>query len=728
MTAVESRHTVGPAADAAIHWEQDSQGIVVLTLDDPKHRANTMNAAFVSSLVAVVDRLYAEKATITGVILTSAKKTFFAGGDLDEILAVGPDQAQQMFDHTTLIKGQLRRLETLGKPVVAALNGSALGGGLELALACHHRIALDSPQLKVGLPEVTLGLLAGGGGVVRTVRLLGVKEALTKVLLDGKPMSAAQAVDVGIVDELASDEQDLLPKARAWITGNPDAMQPWDRKGFRIPGGDATDTAAVLTAQVRGTIRGANYPAPRAVLAAAAESARVDIDTALRLETRYFVELVTGDIAKNLIGATFIDPQQIRARAARPEVQQVPTVTRLGVIGAGMMGAGIAYVAAAAGINVVLSDLSVETADNGKNYSRRLVAKAVSRGTITRDGADALLDRISVTAELADLAGADAVIEAVFEDPHVKGITLADAEKHLGGGLLASNTSTLPITGLADSVTRPDNFIGMHFFSPVDKMPLLELVVGEKTSDEAIAKAIKLSLQLGKTPIVVNDSRGFFTSRVIEKANDEAMTMLAEGIPAASIEQAGRRAGYPAPPLQLLDELTLTLPRKARQETRAAFEADGGVWGEDPAGGVLDRMIDDFGRGGRLAGAGFYDYEDGRRVGLWPGLAEHFGRPGHTAPFEDLVERPLFIESIETIKCLDEGVLRSIADANVGSIIGIGYPRWTGGVLRYINSYPGGMGAFVARARQLAERYGPRFTPPASLVDRSERNEPYGDD
>jgi 3-hydroxyacyl-CoA dehydrogenase/enoyl-CoA hydratase/3-hydroxybutyryl-CoA epimerase len=394
-----------------------------------------------------------------------------------------------------------------------------------------------------------------------------------------------------------------------------------------------------------------------------------------------------------------------------------------------MMGAGIAHVCAKAGIEVILKDVSLEAAERGKAYSRKLVAKAVDQRRLAREDADAVLARISPTADAADVAGADLVIEAVFEDPQVKADVFREIEPHLAdGALMASNTSTLPITDLADGVARPDDFIGLHFFSPVDKMPLLEVIKGEQTSKETLSRALDLARQIAKTPIVVNDSRGFFTSRVIMAFLHEGIAMLGEGIPAPTIEQAASQAGYPAPVLQLCDELSLSLMRKIREETRVAAEAEGSNWTEHPAHPVIDRMVDELDRPGRVAGGGFYDYEDGRRTRLWPGLRQAFGGDNLELPLTDLEERMLFAETLEAVKCLDEGVIEAVADANIGSILGIGFPGWTGGVLQYANGYGGGVAGFTARARDLAERYGERFEPPVSLVAKAERDETYGDE
>ncbi|MFJ3444383.1 3-hydroxyacyl-CoA dehydrogenase NAD-binding domain-containing protein [Streptomyces sp. NPDC086081] len=722
------------STESTIRWEQDRTGLVTLVLDDPNQSANTMNQAFRDSLTAVADRLEAERDSVRGVIITSAKKTFFAGGDLRDLIRVTPETAQELFDGGMAVKRNLRRIETLGKPVVAALNGAALGGGYEIALACHHRVALDAPGSKIGCPEVTLGLLPGGGGVVRTVRLLGIADALLKVLLQGTQYSPRRALDNGLVDEIADTHEELLAKARAFIDAHPESQQPWDRPGYKIPGGTPAHPGfaahlPAFPATLRKQTKGAPYPAPRNILAAAVEGAQVDFETAQVIEARYFVELATGQTSKNMIQAFFFDLQAVNSGANRPQGVEPRKVSRVAVLGAGMMGAGIAYSCARAGIDVVLKDVSLEAAVKGKGYSEKLCAKAVAEGRTTREKADALLARITPTAEVQDLAGCDAVIEAVFEDTSVKHKVFQEIEHAVApDALLCSNTSTLPITALAEGVERQGDFIGLHFFSPVDKMPLVEIIKGERTGEEALARAFDLVRQINKTPIVVNDSRGFFTSRVIGHFLDEGVAMVGEGIEPASVEQAAAQAGYPAKVLSLMDELTLTLPRRIRAETRRAVEESGGTWTPHPAEAVIDRLVEEFGRTGRSGGAGFYDYdEDGRRAGLWPGLREHFTKPGHRIPFEDMQERMLFSEALDTVRLLEEGVLTSVADANIGSIFGIGFPGWTGGVLQYINGYRGGLPGFVARARELAERYGDRFAPPALLVEKAEKGERFSD-
>jgi 3-hydroxyacyl-CoA dehydrogenase/enoyl-CoA hydratase/3-hydroxybutyryl-CoA epimerase len=709
-------------AENTIQWDKDADGIVTLTMDDPTGSANVMNEHYQESMHNAVERLVAEKDSVTGVVITSAKKTFFAGGDLKGMIKLGPEDAGEAFGMVEGVKRDLRALETLGVPVVAAINGAALGGGLEIALATHHRIIADVPGAVVGFPEVTLGLLPGGGGVARSVRMLGIQNAFVSVLSSGTRFKPAQAKDTGLVDEILPTVDELVPAAKAWIKANPEShVQPWDAKGYKMPGGTPStpSLAAILPSfpsLLRQQTKGAPMPAPRAILAAAVEGAQVDFDTASRIESRYFTSLVTGQVAKNMIQAFFFDMQFINSGGSRPEGIAKQEIRRIGVLGAGMMGAGIAYVSAKAGFDVVLKDVSIEAAEKGKGYSEKLEAKALERGKTTKEKSDALLARIKPTADAADFKGVDFVIEAVFESVELKHKVFQEIEDVVEpNALLGSNTSTLPITGLAAGVKRQEDFIGIHFFSPVDKMPLVEIIKGEKTSDEALARVFDYTLAIGKAPIVVNDSRGFFTSRVIGTFVNEALAMLGEGVAPASIEHAGSQAGYPAPPLQLSDELNLELMQKIAIASRKGIEDAGGTYEAHPAEDVVNKMID-LGRPSRLKGAGFYEYVDGKRTQLWPGLKETFNSGSSTPPLQDMIDRMLFAEALETQKCIDEGVLTTTADANIGSILGIGFPPWTGGSAQYVAGYPGGKAGFVARAKELAAKYGERFNPPASLL------------
>ncbi len=724
--------TLSTLTTDTIRIEAGDDGVVVLTLDDPTQPVNTMRAGFVADFDRVVRALQADRETLRGVIITSAKSTFFAGGDLRELIQATPDDAEDVATSTAANQAALRALETLGVPVVAVLNGTALGGGLEIALACHRRVAIDNPKAVFGLPEVTLGLLPGAGGVVRTVRMLGIVNALMNVLLQGQRHRLAKAVELGLIDEVAPDADAALVAARAFIADNPEAVQPWDAPKHKIPGGApkhpmfATNSPAI-PANLKKQLKGAHYQAPHHIMCAAIEGAGVPVERAFEIETRYFVDLVCNSPqAKNMTQAFFFDLQAIEKGGSRPEGYEPWRATRVAVLGAGMMGAGIAYQCAKSGIEVVLKDVSLEAATRGKAYSEKLVAKGVSRGKVSQDKGQALLDRITPSADVADLAGCDLMIEAVFESTELKHRVFAEVEGVLADdALLCSNTSTLPITELATGVTRPEDFVGLHFFSPVDKMPLVEIIRGERTSDAAIARAVDVVQQIKKTPIVVNDSRGFFTSRVIGTFLNEAVAMLGEGVHPVTIERAGEQAGYPAPPLQLMDELTLTLPRKIEAEYRAAAEREGLAYQPHPAFAILDAMVEQHGREGRSGGAGFYDYaEDGTRQRLWSGLLEHVTSGEADLPLVDLVERMLFAEALETVKCFDEGVIETFADANIGSIFGIGFPAWTGGVAQYVDQYPGGTTGFVARCKELADRYGERFVPPASLVAKAEAGEP----
>ena len=715
--------------ESTIRWEKGADNIVTLTLDDPQQSANTMNDRYTKSMHDTVERLEKEKADIAGVIITSAKKTFFAGGDLRDLIKVKPENAQEMADGGKLLKGDLRKLETLGIPVVCALNGTALGGGLEIALSCHRRVALNNPKAQFGLPEVSLGLLPGAGGIVRTVRMLGIQNALMNVLMQGQRMKVDKALKVGIIDEVVDSEEEMIAKAKEFILANPKCQQPWDEKGYKIPGGTPSvpkfaANLPAFPANLRKQLKGANYPAPKNIMAAAVESTQVDVDNAFLIEERYFIDLVTGQIAKNMINAFFFNLQAINGGASRPKDVPKFTAKKVGVLGAGMMGAGIAYVTAMTGSEVVLKDISVENAEKGKDYSRKLLDKAISRGKMTEEKKEQVLSLITATADAKDLEGVDFVIEAVFESTELKHKVFQEIEDVvLPDAVLGSNTSSLPITGLAKGVKKQDNFIGIHFFSPVDKMPLVEIICGKDTSPEVLAKTYDYCLQIRKTPIVVNDARGFFTTRVIGTFANEGIAMLGEGVSAASVEQAAQQAGYPVGTLKLIDEINMGTALKISKAAEDDAKRDGTPPPpHHPAGDVMKKMVEELDRPGKLQGKGFYDYPEGGKAKLWPGLKDAFG-DSTEIPMEDMKERMLFIEAMEAVKCFEEGVIESVADANIGSIFGIGFPGWTGGVIQYINQYEGGLKGFVTRAQELAAKYGDRFNPPALLVEKAEKGE-----
>ena len=709
-----------------IKYAKDSDGIVTLTIDDPSASANTMNEQFLSDYRTVVKQLQDEE-DLAGVLLTSAKKTFFAGGNLQMLMSMGPDDADAFYDGIIETHRAMRAFETLGVPTVACINGAALGGGLELALACHHRIATENPKTKVGQPEVKLGLLPGGGGTVRITRMLGYVNGLMSVLVQGQEYRVDKAVELGLLDEVVTDDDAMIAAAKQWIKDNPDAKQPWDTDGYRVPGGTPKQDSFLqnvpgVPGNLKKQTKGADYHAPKAIASAAFESLQVPFDRALEIEARYFVDLVCNSPqSKNMTQAIFFDLQAINKGRSRPDGVEQQFGKKVAVLGAGMMGAGIAYQCAKVGMEVVLKDVSIEGAEKGKDYSVKLVEKGIKRGKVTEEKGRALLDRITPTADYADCEGADVLIEAVFENMELKHKVYSEVEPFLADdALLCSNTSTLPITKLAEGVSDPSRFVGLHYFSPVDKMPLIEIIRGEQTSDETLARAFDSVIQQRKTPIVVNDSQGFFTSRVIGTFLMEALAMVGEGISPVLVERAGQQAGYPAAPLQLQDELTLTLPLKIDAEARKALGDD---YVEHPGITVMKRMVEEFEREGKSAGAGFYTYEDSKRTGLWQGLYDAFGGE-QTIPLQDAIERMLFAEAIETVKCFDEGVLTTFPDANIGSIFGIGFPAWTGGVAQYIDQYPGGTTGFVARCKELADAYGDRFTAPQSLVEKADQGEP----
>ena len=724
----------------AVRYEV-ADGIVTLTMDDPNQSANTMNETYRNAMEAAVDRLVKDIAdnpdSIKGVIVASAKKTFFAGGDLKLMIQATPADAERLFVEVESIKATLRKLETCGKPVVAAINGAALGGGLEIALATHHRIAADA-RYEIGLPEVSLGLLPGGGGVTRTVRMFGIQDALMKVLVQGPRMQPAKALKTGLIDEIVPADE-LLSAAKAWIEANADnadaASQPWDRQGYKIPGGTpkTPSFAAFLPSfppNLRKQVKGAPYKSPESIMCAAVEGSQVDFDTASRIESRYLVELIVGQQFKNMTQAFFFDLGAINAGGSRPEGVPVRKVEKLAILGAGMMGAGIAYVSAKVGIVCVLKDISLEAAEKGKDYSRKLLQKQVDRGRMTEEKRDEILDRIIPTADYADLAGCDFVIEAVFESVELKHSVFAELEPIVNAdALLGSNTSTLPITILAEGVQRKEDFIGVHFFSPVDKMPLVEIIVGEKTSDEAIARVIDYTKQIKKTPIVVNDSRGFFTSRVFGTLTMEGVQLLSDGVNPLVIERAASQAGFPGQPLAMFDEVTLTLAQKINAEAKKASEAEGSAFPDSPAMDIVNEMIE-LGRKGKSTGAGFYEYPEGGKKFLWPELWTRYVKDDVDIPLEDIKERLTFIMAVETARCLEENVLRTVADANIGSIFGIGFPPLFGGAIQYINGYEAadgsiGVQAFVDRANELAAKYGERFTPPAIVLDKAAKGEKF---
>jgi 3-hydroxyacyl-CoA dehydrogenase/enoyl-CoA hydratase/3-hydroxybutyryl-CoA epimerase len=709
---------------SGFRYEKDSDKIVTITMDMPGQPVNTMSDAFHIYLKETMETL--EQDDIAGVILTSGKETFFAGGDLNGILAYTPALKEERFERSMTMKARLRRLETLGVPVVAAINGAALGGGYEICQCTHHRIAMKNPKSLIGLPEVTLGLLPGGGGVTRLPRMLGLEKALP-LLLEGTKLAPEKALEAGLVDDLAEDREELLAKAKAWIKANPEAQQPWDVKGYKIPGGDPSQPKirsliSMAPSALRKKTRGL-YPAPEAILAAAVECAQVDLETALRIESRYFLDIIATPVAKNLI-TNFFQTNKIKSGASRPQGFEKSKVNKVGILGAGMMGAGVAYAAAKVGIEVVLKDTSLENAEKGKDYSVKLLDKQLAKGRTTEEKKASLLALITATAEAKDLAGCELIIEAVFEDTDLKAKVTQEAEAFLvEGGVFASNTSTLPITGLAEASKDAASFIGLHFFSPVDRMPLVEIICGEMTSDQTLARAFDFVQQIRKTPIVVNDSRGFYTSRVFSTFIDEGCALLLDGVDPLLIDNLAKLAGMPVGPLTVQDEVSQQLSAKIKAANRKMTEAEGGVWVETASERVLKVVTGEHGRLGRAYNGGFYDYPEEGGKQVWPKLHELFGQPNVQIGDDEIKDRLLFRQVIEAVKCFEEGVLRSVADCNIGSILGIGFPPHTGGQLQYINTY--GIDKFVARAKELAQKYGERFEPPALLLEKAAKGEKF---
>jgi len=674
---------------------------------------------FMTELDQAIDKIAADDA-VKGAIITSGKSSFVAGADLKDLVSVferghGP---AQIYEFARSFSLQFRRLETCGKPFVAAINGTALGGGLELCLACHYRVAIDDPKAKLGLPEVQVGLLPGAGGTQRLPRMIGSEKALP-LMAEGTHLDPAKAHALGFIEELAADRDEMLAKARAWILETGDPVQPWDKKGFRFPGGAGASRPGTAQTFMVGTALVAqktmhNYPAPIAILSCVYEGSIVPIDKGLEIESQYFVQLLTGPVARNMIRTLFLDKGAADKLVRRPKGIEKTSVRKLGILGAGMMGAGIAYVSAFAGMEVVLLDTDQAGAEKGKGYSKGLLDKRVSRGKMAAEQAGQVLARILPTTRYADLEGCDLVIEAVFEDRDIKrGVTQQTEAVIPVTAIFASNTSTLPITGLAEASKRPEQFIGIHFFSPVDKMPLVEIIVGEKTGETAIARALDYVQQIRKTPIVVNDSRGFYTSRVFGTYVKEGVAMLAEGVKPALIENAAKMAGMPVGPLAVSDEVTLDLSYKIMKQTRRDL---GDEYREHPADAVIFKFHDELKRLGKRYGAGFYEYPEGGKKRLWPGLAEVYPPAAEQPDVEQVKKRLLNIMALETARCIEEGVVTDPADADVGSIFGWGFPPWTGGTASYIDTI--GMAEFLVECDRMADAFGEHYRPSEWLRNR----------
>ena len=702
----------------------DADGIALVTMDSPGRSMNVIAPEVEHELGAILEQTTKDPA-VRGVVITSGKPSFIAGYDLTEFLArFGPTVTAP--DAYRAFSGGLqqlyRRIETCGKPWVAAINGLALGGGLELCLACHYRVMADDTRAFVGFPEVKVGLLPGGGGTQRMPRLTGIVPALPH-LLEGSNIPAADAKKLGLVHELAPAAE-LVDAARRWLKGAPSAAQPWDQKGFKVPGGVGFASPGVTQALTGATALVAkktlhNYPAPAAILSAVFEGTLLPIEKGLDVEAKYFATLLASPVSRNLIRTTFVNKGLADKLAARPANLPKSQVRKLGVLGAGMMGAGIAYVSALAGMEVVLIDSSLELAEKGKAHSAKLLAKDVEKGKRTQAQADDVIARIRPTVDYAALEGVELVIEAVFEHRAIKADVTARTEAVIPkSAVFASNTSTLPITGLAKVSQRPKNFIGIHFFSPVEKMPLVEVIVGRQTSDETLARALDYVAQLKKTPIVVNDSRGFYTSRVFGTYTAEGARMVEEGVDPALIENAGRFAGMPVGPLAVGDEVSIELAYKVITQSA---EDIGPKYKYPVSWAVVKHFVEDLKRLGRKSGSGYYDYPEGGRKRLWPGLKQEYKPLAQQPSLEELKTRLLYVQALEAARCYEEGVLRSVHEGDLGSILGWGYPAWTGGTLSLIDTV--GPAPFVAECKRLARQYGERFKPTKGLLARAQTGE-----
>jgi len=700
-----------------LSYSVDSEGIALITIDQKNNPANLYSLEFTEVFYSTASKAIKD-AAVKGVIVTSGQKMFMPGGDL-RWLAKPIEDAQAFFDGIMNIHKNFRELETAGKPFVAAINGTALGGGMELCLNCHHRIVINDVKIKLGFPESKVGLLPGGGGTAKLPYLLGIQNALM-YLLKGTEVRPQQALKDGLVHQLADSNEDLIAKAKNWIIENPNPIQPWDDKKHKLPGGGFWTPNGVQT--IIGSVGNVskmshgNYPSLKNILSIVHDGLQIPIDRALEIEARYFTKACQSPEAKNMIRTGFLGLQAAKKGKARPKEQPKYAVNKLGIIGAGMMGSGIAYVSAKAGMEVVLKDISVEAAEKGKSYSKKILDKAITRNRSTPEKAKRLLDNIYATDDASAVEGCDLVIEAVFEDPQLKDKVSKETESVLGNDkIYASNTSTIPISFLAQSIKRPENFIGIHFFSPVEKMPLVEIIIGEKSSDKAIAAAVDYAVAIGKIPIVVNDSRGFFTSRCFGTFVNEGMFLLEEGVPAALIENIARKKGMPVGPLAVHDEVSLSLTLHVIESDPTEQKSED----VNRAYKITKNLVENYNRIGKKEGKGFYDYPKNTKKKLWNGLKEIFKPDVNTLGQEIVSKRIMHRQALESVRCLDEGVLNSVVDGDIGSVLGWGFPIYTGGAISYVDYI--GAQQFVEDCDQFKSKFGLRWEVPSRLREIAEK-------
>jgi 3-hydroxyacyl-CoA dehydrogenase/enoyl-CoA hydratase/3-hydroxybutyryl-CoA epimerase len=708
-----------------IDYKVDSDGVAIVTVDVKDKPMNVITNEFMDDVLEAAQKISADD-KVRGAVVTSGKNSFMAGADLKEIVATFEErrEAAEVYKWCRKLQQAYRALETCGKPVAAAINGTALGGGLELALACHYRVVGNNPKTRLGQPEVQIGLMPGAGGTQRLLRLMGIEAAL-RMNTEGKHIAPEKALEMGFVNEVVEPGKEV-DSAKAWVLSTDVTGAPWDEKGFKVPGGAGLMHPRAVQTQTVGAalmqkMTNHNYPAPLAIMSATYEGSVLPMDKALDVESKYFTELLMHPTSRNMIRTLFLSKGAADKLVRRPEGPEKRPVTKLGILGAGMMGAGVAYVSAYAGMQVVLLDMSKDNAEKGKDYSRKLLQKRIDRGRMDADKAADILERITATDSYDDLAGCELVIEAVFEDVKIKADVTVKTEAVIPeDAIFASNTSTLPITGLAKASRRPKQFIGIHFFSPVDKMPLVEVIVGEETGDVAIAQALDYIQQIRKTPIVVNDSRGFYTSRVFGTYSKEGITMLAEGVNPALIENVAKHAGMPVGPLAVTDEVSIELSYHVLKMTKAGL---GDAYVASHADDVVAKFIEELDRKGKKTGKGFYDYPEDGKKRLWPGLAEHYPLAGEQPTPEELRKRLLYVQAIDSVRCMEEGVVTHPADADIGSIFGWGFPPYTGGTISFIETE--GLANFVAEADRLAQEYGDRFSVPDSLREMANNGETF---
>ncbi|MBU6379605.1 MAG: enoyl-CoA hydratase/isomerase family protein [Gammaproteobacteria bacterium] len=699
-----------------IRYELDGD-VALWVLDNPQKSTNTIDQAFLDDLDACIQRLQSEAGT-RGAVITSAKSLFLAGADLNDLERNDAVMSRlppgEMFEQVFSLSRLLRKLETCGKPVACAINGTAMGGGLEIALACHQRFIADLPALQIGLPEVQIGLLPAGGGTQRLSRMLGIQAAMP-YLLEGKSLDPQAALAARIVDAVVPPAE-LLERAKAWVRSSPDCTKPWDRKDFRMPGG-----AGSMDPRVAGLLVASNsmvhektadnLPAPQAILSCLYEGPLLPMDVALRLECKYMTRLLIDGTTRNMVRTLFVNKTRCEKLVRRPAGVPATEFRKVGVIGSGLMGAGIAQVAARSGLEVVLLDVDLAAAERGKAGIAKRLSDSVAKGRLAADKAEQTLARILPAADHAALRGAQLVVEAVFEDRTVKSRVIAAADAALGAdAVLASNTSTLPITGLAALSKRPKNFIGLHFFSPVDRMPLVEVIRGKRSSDATLARALDFVQRLRKTPIVVNDSRGFFTSRFFGSYVNEGIAMVGEGVAPALIENVARMLGMPVGPLAVQDEVGLDLAVSVTRQTQADL---GEGWQPGRSYPIVEKLSVELGRQGRKSGGGFYDYPSGGRKRLWSGLGDIWPQRDPQPAAGEVRKRLLHIQLLEAIKCMQEGVIDEPADGDVGAVFGVGFPAYTGGPFSYIDHL--GAARVLRECNELAKRHGERFKAPRLL-------------